>query len=354
MICAYAVGSSTGLLYLRAEYWYLRDYLEAQLQELRDAGLLGRDIGGRRGFDFDIRIQMGAGAYVCGESRPSSSRARAAAAHPVKPPFPAAGLPRTADVHRQRRVVRLCQPDRRTRPGLVTPASGRPTRPEPGWCPWQATAAGLVSGDRLGTTIREVSTGRRGRRAGGPGQRSSGECASTWRRRPTAASPYEDPSCNGALTVFGPQRDPLDIAAHHLDFFIGESCGIVPCRVGNVALRDKLLAGHRRPRRPARSRRPRLVGAMVRSMSRCGLGGTLAQADPDDAGEVPRGVCRSPRPPRARCSPRSTSPLRARPAGLRRPRPIRHLAGRQPTGPSHPGPAPRDLPERSVTPCPST
>ena len=63
---AYAIGAQHGIIYLRAEYWYLKAYLEQQIQDFRDNNLLGKQILSTP-FDFDIRIQMGAGAYVCGD-----------------------------------------------------------------------------------------------------------------------------------------------------------------------------------------------------------------------------------------------------------------------------------------------
>ena len=63
---AHAVGSTNGIIYLRAEYWYLKDFLESEIAAFKADGLLGQDILGS-GLDFDIRIQMGAGAYVCGD-----------------------------------------------------------------------------------------------------------------------------------------------------------------------------------------------------------------------------------------------------------------------------------------------
>ncbi|MDH4021035.1 MAG: NAD(P)H-dependent oxidoreductase subunit E, partial [Xanthomonadales bacterium] len=66
-ICGGIIGAKKGYIYLRGEYLYLRQALEDILQERRDSGLLGKDILGRTGFDFDIEIHMGAGAYVCGE-----------------------------------------------------------------------------------------------------------------------------------------------------------------------------------------------------------------------------------------------------------------------------------------------
>ena len=66
-LCAGIVGAQKGFLYLRGEYLYLRDALEKTLQNRRETNLLGKDILGRPGFDFDIEIHMGAGAYICGE-----------------------------------------------------------------------------------------------------------------------------------------------------------------------------------------------------------------------------------------------------------------------------------------------
>ena len=53
--------------YLRGEYKYLQAYLEDALVKRREADLLGTNIAGKDGFNYDIRIQMGAGAYICGE-----------------------------------------------------------------------------------------------------------------------------------------------------------------------------------------------------------------------------------------------------------------------------------------------
>ena len=66
-IAGYAIGAETGIIYLRAEYAYLRRYLEDVLNSRRAAKLLGNGILGNEDFNFDIRVQMGAGAYVCGE-----------------------------------------------------------------------------------------------------------------------------------------------------------------------------------------------------------------------------------------------------------------------------------------------
>ncbi len=67
LICAYAVGSSSGYIYVREEYPRALKHLHLAIEQARAAGLLGENIAGT-GFSFDIRINRGAGAFVCGES----------------------------------------------------------------------------------------------------------------------------------------------------------------------------------------------------------------------------------------------------------------------------------------------
>jgi [NiFe] hydrogenase diaphorase moiety large subunit len=66
-IGGYCLGARVGTLYLRGEYAYLRERLEGVLERRRRLGLLGNAVCGREGFDFDIEIRLGAGAYICGE-----------------------------------------------------------------------------------------------------------------------------------------------------------------------------------------------------------------------------------------------------------------------------------------------
>ena len=89
-IAGYAIGAKTGILYLRGEYNYLRPYLEDVLAKRREKGLLGTNVLGKSSFDFDIRIQMGAGAYVCGEETSLISSCEGLRGDPKnRPPFPA-------------------------------------------------------------------------------------------------------------------------------------------------------------------------------------------------------------------------------------------------------------------------
>jgi [NiFe] hydrogenase diaphorase moiety large subunit len=89
-IAGYAIGASEGLLYLRGEYAYLLAYLESVLTRRRTAGLLGQRILGKAAFNFDIRIQLGGGAYICGEETALISSCEGLRGDPRnRPPFPA-------------------------------------------------------------------------------------------------------------------------------------------------------------------------------------------------------------------------------------------------------------------------
>jgi [NiFe] hydrogenase diaphorase moiety large subunit len=87
-IAGYVVGAKKGLLYLRGEYRYLLEPLESALAARRAAKLLGTDILGQ-GFDFEIEIHLGAGAYVCGEESALIESLEGKPGRPrIRPPFP--------------------------------------------------------------------------------------------------------------------------------------------------------------------------------------------------------------------------------------------------------------------------
>lgn len=88
-ICGYAIGAHRGLVYIRAEYPLAVKRLETAILAAREYGLLGHDILGT-GFDFDIEIKFGAGAFVCGEETALIHSMEGMRGEPTtKPPFPA-------------------------------------------------------------------------------------------------------------------------------------------------------------------------------------------------------------------------------------------------------------------------
>jgi NADH:ubiquinone oxidoreductase subunit F (NADH-binding) len=88
-ITAFAIGSRRGFIYIRGEFAWIADILERAIQEARDSGKLGRNILGK-GFDFDIFLRRGAGAYVCGEETALIESLEGKRGYPrIRPPFPA-------------------------------------------------------------------------------------------------------------------------------------------------------------------------------------------------------------------------------------------------------------------------
>jgi len=88
-ICGYAIGATKGRVYIRAEYPLAIKRLQAAIDTSRDYGLLGEDILGT-GFDFDIELTLGAGAFVCGEETALIHSMEGERGEPTtKPPFPA-------------------------------------------------------------------------------------------------------------------------------------------------------------------------------------------------------------------------------------------------------------------------
>src|SRR5436309_16011901 len=90
IIAAYAIGSNPmSYIYIRGEFYYGATVLEKALAEARGRGYLGKNILGS-GFDFDITIARGAGAYICGEETGLIESIEGKRGQPrVKPPFPA-------------------------------------------------------------------------------------------------------------------------------------------------------------------------------------------------------------------------------------------------------------------------
>ena len=275
-IAGHALGARHGLLYLRGEYAYLWDPLQAVLQRRRDAGLLGTAIRGRAGFDFDIRIQLGAGAYVCGEesSLLESLEGRRGAPRD-RPPFPTERgylhQPTAVDnVETFACAARILEHGAAwfTAEGTLESAgtklmsvSGDCARPGVYEVPFGITVNALL--DLAGAADAEFV------QVGGP----SGQAVAP--RDFGRRIAYEDLSTGGSTMVFGPQRDVLDIALQFASFFVDESCGwCAPCRVGTTLLHQgmqAIVAGRATLADVAATEA--LAGTVAR-MSRCGLGQT--------------------------------------------------------------------------------
>ncbi len=93
ILSSYALGANTAYIYIRGEYFYVSRILETAIEEAYKAGLLGKNIL-NSGYDLDLHVQVGAGAYICGEETALLESLEGKRGNPrIKPPFPAvAGL----------------------------------------------------------------------------------------------------------------------------------------------------------------------------------------------------------------------------------------------------------------------
>jgi [NiFe] hydrogenase diaphorase moiety large subunit len=248
-IAALVVGARQGLVYLRGEYRYLLEALQATLARRRQQGLLGVSIQGQPGFDFDIEIHVGAGAYVCGEESALIESLEGKRGTPrIRPPFPVAcgymDRPTTVNnVETFSAVTHIAVRGGAWWAGIGTAQStGTKIHSVSGDC----ERPGLYEypfGTRIGRILEDC--GARDTQAvqvGGP----SGVCLSAleFGRR----IGFEDVPTAGAFMVFDRSRDMFDVAHNFAHFFAHESCGFcTPCRVGTeLVLRrmDKLKRGY--------------------------------------------------------------------------------------------------------------
>ncbi len=287
---AWATGARRGFLYLRGEYRFLLERLEAVLARRRAAGLLGESILGCEGFDFDVAIHVGAGAYVCGEESALIESLEGKRGTPRnRPPYPVTdgylGQPtvvNNVETFAASCLVALrggawyagigtpessgtklvCVSGDCERPGIYEYPFGVEVRQVLADCGARLTQAVQVSGPS-GATVPAAEFGRR--------------------------LAFEDLPTAGALMVFNERRDLFEVARNFVHFFAHESCGFcTPCRVGTSLLSnmmDKLAHGHGSPYDFAEIERMNLL---LQSMSHCGLGhsacnpvlGTIAKFRP--------------------------------------------------------------------------
>jgi [NiFe] hydrogenase diaphorase moiety large subunit len=241
-IAGYAIGAEHGIIYLRHEYKYLVKYLEAELHKARKKGILGKNIKGKKDFSFDIRIQLGAGAYVCGEETALLESCEGKRGEPRnRPPFPIErGFLNKPTIINN--VESLC-----TIPKIIE--KGAKWYSSMGTQQSAGTKVLSISGDVLypgvfevewGMTIKEILEMAGGYDAkavqvGGPSGKLIG------RHQFSRSIAYEDMSTGGAIIVFNKSRDILDIVENFMEFFIEESCGsCAPCRYLTVILKNKL------------------------------------------------------------------------------------------------------------------
>ncbi len=278
IVAGYAIGSDEGILYLRYEYKYMREYLEDVLQTMRNQNLLGNTICGIADFNFDIRIQSGAGSYVCGEESALIESAEGKRGEPrPRPPFPVEkgynDCPTVVNnVETLCAAVNILYHGHDWYASLGTEAS-------------KGTKVLSISGDcrypgiyemEWGFTVRQVlemvgATDVQAVQMGGPSGSLIGEDLFDHQVC------YADLATGGSFIIFNKTRDVLrDVVLNFLEFFVDESCGsCVPCRNIPYLLKEKLekiLAG----RGTKHDIKDMKEWAKIMKINRCGLGHTAA------------------------------------------------------------------------------
>lgn len=286
IVCGYTIGASHGIIYLRGEYRWLKDKIESQIQEYRNLGLLGKNCGGIKGFHFDIRIQMGAGSYVCGEETALLESLEGKRGEPrTKWFFPVEKgyLQQPTVVNNVETFCAVAQIlDLGTDEYLKLGIPGSP-----------GTKLISVSGDcklpglyeiEWGMTVAELLELCEAEnpyyiQVSGP----SGECISIKEkfRRISMLDllARKDIRCGGSFMVFNKDRDLVKVLMNFAAFFKQESCGIcTPCRAGNFIIQRKLERLDNGLAIEEDLSELKTWGQLMKTTSRCGLGKTATSS----------------------------------------------------------------------------
>jgi NADP-reducing hydrogenase subunit HndC len=283
-ICGYSIEAHKGLIYIRAEYPLAVARLKTAIAQAREYGLLGKDIMGT-GFDFDIEIRYGAGAFVCGEETALIHSMEGLRGEPtVKPPFPAEsgyrGKPTNVNnVETFACVSPIILKGAEWFAGIGSPKSkGTKVFALAG----KINNVGLIEVP-MGITLREIvfEIGggiRKGKKykavqTGGP----SGGCLT----EKHLDTPIDFDNLiaagsmmgSGGMIVMDEDNCMVSVAKFFLDFTVEESCGkCAPCRIGNKRLHELLEHITKGKGTMADLDRLRNMSLVIKDTSLCGLG----------------------------------------------------------------------------------
>lgn len=257
-ICGYATGASEGYVYVRAEYPIAVKRLQIAIRQAREYGLLGKNIFDS-GFDFDLHVRLGAGAFVCGEETALMTSIEGNRGEPrPRPPYPAVkglfGKPTTENnVETFANIPQIILKGADWFASMGTEKSkGTKVFALGG----KIKNTGLVE-IPMGTTLREIieeigggiPNGKKFKAAqtGGP---SGGCIPASLMDTPIDYDNLTAIGCmmgSGGLIVMDEDNCMVDIAKFFLNFTVDESCGkCTPCRVGTkrlLEMLDKITAG---------------------------------------------------------------------------------------------------------------
>lgn len=251
-IAGYAIGADEGYIYVRAEYPIAVHRLQIAIAQARENGLLGKDIFGT-GFNFDIQLRLGAGAFVCGEETALLTSIEGNRGEPrPRPPFPAVkGLfGKPTIINNVETYANICQIILNGPEWFASMGTEKSKGTKVFALGGKITNTGLVE-IPMGTTLREVveeigggvPNGKKFKAAqtGGP----SGGCIPA--EHIDVPIDYDNLIAigsmmgSGGLIIMDEDTCMVDMAKFFLEFTVDESCGkCTPCRVGTRRLLEKL------------------------------------------------------------------------------------------------------------------
>lgn len=283
-IIGHCIGADQGYIYIRAEYPLAIARLKTALKQAREYGLLGDDIMGT-GFNFDIDLKYGAGAFVCGEETALIHSMEGDRGEPtLKPPFPAESgyLGKPTNVNNVETLANVPAILLRGAEWFSSIGTEKSKGTKVFALAGKINNVGLIEVP-MGTTLREVifeigggiKNGKKFKavQTGGP----SGGCL-TEKHLDTPID-YENLVANGSMMgsggmiVMDEDDCMVSIARFYLDFTVEESCGkCAPCRIGNKRLHEMLARICEGKGIEADIERLRNLGEVIKDTSLCGLG----------------------------------------------------------------------------------
>ena len=285
-ICGYAIGASKGLVYIRAEYPLAIHRLQVAIAQAREYGLLGDDILGS-GFNFDIELRYGAGAFVCGEETALIHSMEGKRGEPtLKPPFPAVSgyMAKPSNVNNVETFANIPIIITKGADWFASIGSEKSKGTKVFALAGQINNVGLIEVP-MGTTLRdiiyEIGGGIKGGRkfkavqTGGP----SGGCL-TEKHLDTAID-YDSLMAagsmmgSGGMVVMDDTSCMVAIAKFYLEFTCEESCGkCSPCRIGNKSMLEILTKITEGNGTMDDLQELRNLAAVIKDTALCGLGQT--------------------------------------------------------------------------------
>jgi NADH:ubiquinone oxidoreductase subunit F (NADH-binding)/NAD-dependent dihydropyrimidine dehydrogenase PreA subunit len=287
-ICGHTIGANQGYIYIRAEYPLAVHRLKLAIQQVKDYGLLGKGILGS-GFDFDIEIRLGAGAFVCGEETALIKSLEGQRGMPVpKPPFPAYdGLWHKPTVINNVETWANI-PVIITKGGTWLANIG--TEKSKGTKVFALTGkvknSGLVEVP-MGTTLREIIFEIGGGIKGGKkfkGVQTGGPSGGILTEKSLDLPiDFDTLTANGSMMgsggmiVMDEDDCVVDVARFYMEFCVDESCGkCSPCRIGTtqiLKLLNKITSGNGEEEDIDKLE---TIGKAMTKASLCMLGGSAA------------------------------------------------------------------------------